>query len=184
MAADWEFAVLDAFESIRNEFLTYIFKFFTYLGDKGIFWISLCLLLIIIPKTRKIGIYAGIALLIQVLLGELMLKHIIQRERPFVIDTSIDTIIPIPMGKYSFPSGHSSSSAAVALSVFLQNRKLGIPLMITALMIMVSRLYFCVHFPTDIIGGLILGAAVAVAVFFMLNFIIKKYNIKIPGQNK
>lgn len=177
---DWEFDFLYWVVGIRNDFLTAIGKGLTFLGDKGIFWIALCLILIIIPKTRKIGIYAGAALALQALMGEVILKHIIQRERPFVQDSGLTTIIPAPTGKYSLPSGHSASSAAVAASVFIQNKKLGIPLIVVAVMIMLSRLYFCVHFPTDIISGLVLGTAVAVAVYFMLEYILKKRREKIP----
>ncbi len=175
LAAQWEFDVLDAFIGIRNEVLTYISAFFTALGDEGKFWIGLSLILAVIPKTRKIGLYTGAALLVQLLLGEVMLKHIIMRERPFVQDPSIDTIIGSPFGKYSFPSGHSSASAAASVSIFLQNKKLGIPMLLIAILIMLSRLYFAVHFPTDVIAGAVLGTAVAIAVFFMLNYLTKRH---------
>ncbi|MBR6874023.1 MAG: phosphatase PAP2 family protein [Ruminococcus sp.] len=180
MAAAWEFSVLDFFISIRNDALTAFNKFITMLGDKGIFWIILCAVLLIIPKTRKIGLYAAVALAVQALLGELALKHIVQRERPFVQDPSITTIIPLPMGKYSLPSGHSASSAAVAVSVFLQNKKFGIPLIALSLLIMQSRLYFCVHFLTDILAGAALGTAVAIMVYYTMNYIIKKRRERAP----
>ena len=171
----WEFEFLYWIIDIRNDFLTSINKVLTYLGEKGIFWILFCAVLIAIPKTRKIGIYAGIALGIQVILGEGLIKHIIQRERPFVSDPAIDTIISAPIGKYSMPSGHSSSSMAVAVSVFIQNKKLGIFVLITALMIMLSRLYFCVHYPTDIIAGALLGLTVAIVVYYTSEHILKKH---------
>ena len=170
----WEMDFLDWIISIRNDFLTGLCKFLTLLGDKGIFWIALCILLLIIPKTRKIGLYAGIALGLQLLLGEVILKYFIQRDRPFVQNPMIDTIIPVPMGKYSMPSGHSSSSTAVAVSAFIQNKKLGIPLLVIAVMIMLSRLYFCVHFPTDIIAGAALGTTTAIIVYFTAEHIYKK----------
>lgn len=182
---DWEFDFLHRIIDSRNDFLTAVGKFLTFLGDKGIFWIVLCLVLIIIPKTRRIGIYAAAALAVQFLLGEVMIKHIVQRDRPFVQDPTLTTIIPVPTGKYSFPSGHTASSFAVSVSVFMQNKKLGIPLIFIAFMIMLSRLYFCVHFPTDVMAGLVLGAAVAAAVFFMLNYILKKHGGRAPwAKNK
>ena len=177
---DWELDFLHWIMDIRTDFLTAFGKVLTYLGDKGIFWIALCLILLIIPKTRKIGLYAGIALAFSALSGELILKHIIQRDRPFVQDTSLTTIIPIPTGKYSLPSGHSASSAAVSVSVFIQNKKLGIPLMVLAVMIMLSRIYFCVHFPTDIVCGLVLGTVSAIGVYLVLERIQKKRREKIP----
>ena len=176
----WEFDFLHRIADARNDFLTAAGKVLTFLGDKGVFWIALCLLLIIIPKTRKIGIYAAAALLIQLILGEGIIKHLVQRERPFVQDPSLDTLIPVPIGKYSFPSGHTAASFAVSVSVLIHNRKLGIPLILLAVMIALSRLYFCVHFPTDVIAGTVLGAAVAVLVFLMLNRLLKKYGDRYP----
>ena len=170
---EWDLSALRAIEGIRNDVLTFIMKFFTYMGDKGILWISLCILLIAIPKTRKIGIYAAAALAFQFILGEGLLKHLICRDRPFAFDDSINTIITRPT-TYSFPSGHTSSSMAVSFSVFFQNKKLGAPLVLIAFMIAFSRLYFMVHFPTDIIGGFVLGLSAAIAVFFILNYYFKK----------
>lgn len=174
---DWDFSVLDALDSLRSDVLTAILKGFTHISDAGIFWIALCLVLLIIPKTRRIGIYAFAALLLEFLCGEVMLKNIIQRERPFIQDPMIDTIIKHP-GGYSFPSGHSASSCSVALSVFLQNKKLGIPLLIVAAIVMFSRIYFKVHFLTDIIAGCALGVAAALFIYFLFNRIERSRKFK------
>ena len=169
----WDFSILEAIEGIRNEVLTFILRIFTYMGEAGWFWILLCIVLLIIPKTRKIGIYAAAALAIQFLLGEVLTKNLVCRDRPFIQHPDIDTIIKHPSG-YSFPSGHTSSSISVALSVFFHNKKLGAPLIVIAIIIIFSRLYFEVHFPTDIIGGLILGTAMAIIVYFVLGHFFKK----------
>lgn len=170
---DWDFSVLDKMDGIRNEVLTAILKVFTHLSDGGIFWIALCLVLLIIPKTRRIGIYASCALLLEFLLGEVTLKHIIRRERPFIQDPTIDTIIKHP-GGFSFPSGHSASSVATALSIFLQNKKLGAPLLVVAVIVMFSRVYFKVHFFTDIIAGCLLGIAASLFIYYLFKHIEKK----------
>ena len=170
----WEFEVLRWFADIRNDVLTKIMEFFTTIGDLGIFWIALCAVFLIIPKTRRIGVFMAVSLVVEVALGEGLLKHLIQRERPFIQDPTITTLIPAPLGKYSFPSGHTTASAAAVADIFLQNRKLSVPFFFVAAMIMLSRLYFCVHFPTDILGGIVLGIAVAVAVYYVLTYIEKK----------
>ncbi|MBR4622031.1 MAG: phosphatase PAP2 family protein [Ruminococcus sp.] len=174
---DWDLSVLRTIAEIRNDALTVFFKIITFIGDYGIFWIAVCFTLLLIPKTKRIGIYATCSLSLQLILGVVILKNIFDRDRPFIVDPTIDTIIKHPSDA-SFPSGHSSSSAATALSVFFQNKKLGTPLLILAVLIMFSRLYFEVHYLTDVIGGAVLGTAVAIFVYFALNRLEERHKIK------
>ncbi|MBR6045281.1 MAG: phosphatase PAP2 family protein [Ruminococcus sp.] len=174
---EWDLLVLEAVGDMRNPVLTFILRIFTHLADAGIFWIFVCLMLILYPRTRRIGIFAAVALAAQVLLGEVLIKHIVCRERPFFYVPSIDTIINHPTS-YSFPSGHTSASFAVSLSVLFQNRKLGLPLLVAAFLIGFSRMYFMVHYPTDVICGMLLGTLTAIAVFFILGYLSKKHSIK------
>ena len=62
---------------------------------------------------------------------------------------------------YSFPSGHTFSSVAAAIGIWHWNRKWGIAAVVTAILMMFSRLYFYVHYPTDILGGILLGTVLA-----------------------
>lgn len=172
---EWDISILEKIESLRCEPLTVFFRIVTYLGNHGIIWILLSLVLIINKKTRRIGLFAAAALLLQFICGELILKFIIQRERPFYYRPDFDTIINHPTS-YSFPSGHSGSSAAFSLAVFFQNKKLGAPLLLLAASICFSRIYFMVHYPTDVMAGITLGIASAVVTFFLLNHIFKKKN--------
>lgn len=172
---EFDFKLLDAISELRCEALTVIMKVFSYLGSGGIIWIVTGLILTAIPKTRKIGIFSLVALAVEYTVGDLMIKPLIARERPFIQHPWIDTIIKHP-GSYSFPSGHTSSSAAVSFMIFLHNKKAGIPMMIIAVLIMFSRLYFCVHFPTDILFGVIHGVLWTVIVYILLNKIIEKKN--------
>ncbi len=164
---DWDYAVLERMGEIRNDVLSYILSVFSYMCDLGIFWIILCVILLINPKTRRIGAYAACALALQFILGEGIIKHLVRRDRPFIQYSDIDTFIRHPRG-YSFPSGHSSASAATSLCIFLQNKKLGAPLLVVALLVMFSRLYFQVHFFSDVVCGCILGSVVAVFIYFLL----------------
>ena len=170
---DWDYAVLEKMGGIRNDVLSYILSVFSYMCDLGIFWIAVCVILLINPKTRKIGIYAACALVLQLILGEGIIKHLVRRERPYIQYPDIDTFIRHPSG-YSFPSGHSAASAAASLSIFLQNKKLGAPMLVIALLVMFSRLYFQVHFVSDVVCGCLLGAAVSVFIYLLLRHIEKK----------
>ena len=173
-----DFAILDFLQSIHCEWLNKIMEFFTILGDKGLVWIALTIVLLIIPKTRKIGIYVAVALIVETILNEFIIKEIIQRERPFIQNTAINTIIDHPSG-YSFPSSHSASSFTAAAAIFLHNKKMSIPAFILAFFIAVSRIYFAVHFTTDIIVGAMVGILVAVLTNKFLKYCAKKRNNKL-----
>ena len=77
------------------------------------------------------------------------LKHTIHEMRPDGTDN------------HSFPSGHTFSSVAAAIGIWHWNRKWGIAAVVTAILMMFSRLYFYVHYPTDILGGILLGTVLA-----------------------
>ncbi|MBR4553959.1 MAG: phosphatase PAP2 family protein [Ruminococcus sp.] len=175
---EWDFSVLDVISGWRNDVLTPVMKALSYAGTGGIIWIAVCILLIIYPKTRKIGIFAAAALTMEYLLGDLCIKNLVARERPFVQHPWIDTIISHPSG-YSFPSGHTASAVSVTAAVFIQNKKLSIPFIVLAVSIMFSRLYFCVHFPTDILFGIVHGVIWAVVTWLVIKTIAEKKDIKL-----
>lgn len=84
------------------------------------------------------------------------MKPIIKRPRPFETFGFKDLLIDEPLGS-SFPSGHTSSSFASATSIYLFDTKLGLFAFLISTLIAFSRMYHYVHYPTDIIGGIILG---------------------------
>lgn len=172
-----DFAILQFFQSLHNNVLNHIMQAFTFLGDKGLIWIALTIVLICIPKTRKIGVYMAISLIIEVILNDGIIKQIIQRNRPFLQMTGIDTIIKQPSG-YSFPSGHTASSFAAATALFLHNKRWGIAAYIMAACIALSRMYFFVHFPSDILCGMLLGIIVGLLTYKLLNHLNEKIKLK------
>ena len=127
-------------ESVRNPVLDKIMIFITSLGDKGMSWILATVLLLIPKKTRKAGMVSAVALLGSLLFNNMLIKNIVQRPRPYVTLEDLRIIIPRP-SEYSFPSGHSSSSFAAAVSFYrLLPKKRGIPAIVLAGLIAVSRL--------------------------------------------
>ena len=144
-------------ESVRNPVLDKIMIFITSLGDKGMIWILATVLLLIPKKTRKAGMVSAVALLGSLLFNNMLIKNIVQRPRPYVTLEDLRIIIPRP-SEYSFPSGHSSSSFAAAVSFYrLLPKKLGIPAIVLAGLIAFSRLYVGVHYPTDVLAGALMG---------------------------
>lgn len=146
-------------ENLRNDILDNFFCFITRLGDKGVFWIILGIILLAFSKTRKMGVCILLALAFSAILGEGILKPLFARKRPFVTYPGIDLIISKPSG-FSLPSGHTMSSFSAASVIFLNNKRYGIFAYILATLIAFSRLYLFVHYPSDVILGIILGCLV------------------------
>jgi len=86
-----------------------------------------------------------------------ILKPLIARARPCDINTAIQLMIPRP-DDFSFPSGHTAASFAAAFSLYIAGvKKLSIPAFILASFIAFSRMHLYVHFPTDIVAGIVIG---------------------------
>lgn len=168
---DWR--ILDAIQTLRSGFLDSFMPKVTVLGNAGIFWILLSLLLICYPKTRKCGLTMALALAAALVLGNFILKPGVARLRPFLADTSIALLIP-PPEDFSFPSGHTYAGIASAIVLWRYNWKVGIPAMVLAILIAFSRMYLQVHFPTDILGGVILGILCAALAIWLAGLLEKR----------
>ena len=151
-------------EYIRNDFLTPIFKFITSLGDEGYVWIAIAIVLLFVKNYRKVGLMVGASLLGSLVFNNMIVKNIVARPRPYRMIEKLTILIPEP-GEYSFPSGHTSSSFAAGVVLYLMlPKKYGIPAMVLAFLIGISRLYVGVHYPTDVLGGMVMGTLIAVSV--------------------
>lgn len=161
-------------ESVRNPILDNIMIFITSLGNGGMIWIAATIVLLIPKKTRKAGIMSAVALLGSLIINNNIVKNIVQRPRPFVTFTDLQIIIPTP-SEFSFPSGHTSSSFAAA-AVFYRHlpKKLGLPAVILAGLIGFSRLYVGVHYPTDVIAGVLMGILLSYLAEYLVNLFVKK----------
>ena len=158
----WEFDILYALQKIHQPILDHIMTGLSTIGNAGIFWIVLGLALCIPKKYRKIGIQMVISMAITFIIGNLILKNLIARERPCWLDESVSLLIEVPKD-YSFPSGHTLASFEAAISILLYRKRLGIAALILACLIGFSRLYLFVHFPTDVLAGAVMGTAIAFA---------------------
>ncbi len=183
-----DFAINDFIsEHLTANFLNPIMEFISFLGDKGWFWIALALILLFFKKTRIIGITMACSLIFSLIFTNLLLKPLIDRPRPWVyalehFGREIEILIQKPHDA-SFPSGHTSVSFAAATALFMRNKKYGSFALALATLIGFSRLYFYIHYPTDVFGGLILGVAYGIGAYFLTNFIIDMISKKI-SKNK
>ena len=152
-------------DNVRNDFLTPIFKFITSLGNSGWFWIAVTILCLLFVKTRKVGVLSAIALIGSVVINNLILKNLIARTRPYEVIEGLERIIEA-QPDYSFPSGHAGASFAAAVIFFIYlPKKFGVPALVLAILISLSRLYVGVHYPTDILAGALISTAIAVCVW-------------------
>lgn len=152
-----ELRFLDFLQTIHTPLLDKILAFITSLGNAGIVWIVLVVVLLILPKTRKTGIIVAAALLMDLVLCNLILKNLVARVRPYDINTAIAILIKKPLD-FSFPSGHTAASFAAMTALFLAKmKKAWIAALVLAVLIAFSRLYFYVHYPTDVLGGAVVG---------------------------
>jgi len=171
-----DFRILYLINNLHNEVLDKIMIFFTNLGDGGVIWIALAIILLFFKKTRKCGFLMLISMLCGLVIGNGILKNLIKRSRPCWIDTSITLLISNPTD-YSFPSGHTLASFEAAVMILLHNKKAGLVALVLAVIIAFSRMYLFVHFPSDILGGAILGSAISLIVYYVSKKISKKGSV-------
>lgn len=169
------------FQGIHIPFIDTLMIVLTYLGENGIIWILAALLLIALRKTRKGGITLGISLILCVVFGNLLLKNIIARARPFSIMEDIKLLIGAPTD-YSFPSGHTMASFASATTLLgnFRNRYKWIAAAggVLAILISFSRIYLCVHFLSDVLAGVFFGILFGIAAILIVEYAGKRFSTK------
>jgi membrane-associated phospholipid phosphatase len=164
----WEFTVLDLIQRIRTPFLDTIMVLITKYGFLVFGVIGLILLFR--QEKRRSAVILFMALLLDLLVCNGILKNVFARVRPCDVNTAVHLIIARPTD-YSFPSGHTAFSfAAVSALYFSKERKFIAPALLTALLISFSRLYLYVHYPTDILGGMLTGILAGYAAFRLFRY--------------
>ena len=143
-------------EHLHTPFGDAVMPVITTLGNAGAIWLLTAAILLFLPKWREAGIQMLVSMAIAAIIGSLILKPLIARERPFSANGFTELLISAPKD-FSFPSGHTSASAAAAVILFIRDRRAGIPAILLAMLIAFSRMYLYVHYPSDILGGVILG---------------------------
>ena len=156
----WEIEFLNWLQTIHNPILDRLMVGITYLGSGGILWIIIAVLLLLNKKYRTWGIVVAASLIGCLLIGNLTLKPLIARVRPYEIAGFTELLIG-KLSDYSFPSGHTQASFAAATVLFVMNKKWGIGALLIAALIAFSRLYLYVHFPTDVFAGFVIGVVIA-----------------------
>lgn len=160
----------------ESKFVAVIARCLSFLGGE---WgmIGIVLALMCFKKTRKIGFYVMIAGGFTWVFNDLILKEIIRRDRPFVTYPELENMCKLageslPDG-YSMFSGHSSTAMAVAVAIMFFSKKWGSVAVVVAFFIGVSRLILCVHYPTDVLGGFVIGIVLSIGLHYLTNLGLK-----------
>lgn len=151
--------ILEFFQNMvqPESWLTDVMRTLTYSGYSV--WVALTLGMLFFRRTRTAGVAMAVALICMLVLNNLVLKNIIARPRPYQNEEL--TVLIRQLSSYSFPSGHSSSSFAAAGAFFWFRRRWGIVALLLAAAIAFSRVYFSVHYLSDVLGGAFLGTVCA-----------------------
>lgn len=173
----WELPVLFWIrENIACPFLDTLMPAVSWVNNHGEIWIVLAVVLCAIPKTRRVGLTVGLALLMGYLVGNVCLKNLVERIRPY--EVAEVPILVERLKDFSFPSGHTLSSFGAATALWLSYRRWGYGALGLASVIAFSRLYLFVHYPTDVLAGMVLGVTVAVLAHWLMNRWYKKRTLR------
>ncbi|MEF2838729.1 MAG: phosphatase PAP2 family protein [Oscillospiraceae bacterium] len=164
-ALSFDLPILDWIQAnLQSGFMDKFMPFITVFGDAGIFWMIWAAVLVIFPKTRKIGLGMAFAMVMGLLVCNITLKPLVARIRPYDLQAELGVSIKLlceAQHDFSFPSGHTIASFEAAVVLVKNSKKMGIPAMILAVLISFSRMYLYVHYPTDVIISVILGTLFA-----------------------
>ena len=172
-AVSFDLPILDWIQTnLQSPLMDTIMPIITLFGEGGIFWIAWAVLLLLFPKTRKIGLGMGFALALGLIICNGIMKPMVGRMRPYdyqieVLKLTWDQFLPAGkllvegLHDYSFPSGHTIACFEASIVLLKNSKKMGIPALIIAIACSFSRLYLYVHYPTDVLVSVVLGITFA-----------------------
>lgn len=172
---EFELKILDFIqENLRFGFLDDLMVLLTRLADDGICWIVLAIALICFKPSRKMGITLGLALLFGLLVGNLGLKNLFARPRPYTVNPDIvPSMLIDTLKSYSFPSGHTRCCFESGMAMFLCDKRWGKAAFVLGGFIGFSRMYLYMHYPTDVLVGALLGLLNGFVAFIIVDKIYK-----------
>ena len=164
---------------LRCALLDPIMTVYTQLGNAGILWIVLSVVLLCIPKTRKAGFVSLLAMLLGLLCTNVVLKHLVGRTRPWLVVEGLVHMVE-EHDPNSFPSGHTCAAfaAASAWCRTLPKRWMKVVAVVMAALMGFSRLYVGVHFPTDVLAGAAIGTVCGLLGAWITGLVQRQYRLR------
>jgi len=175
----FEIGILDFIaEHFGCKFLDIVMPIITMLGDGGVFWITIAVIMLFFKSTRKTALTMGMALVMGLLVCNVTLKPLVGRIRPYDFNPDVKLLVD-RLSDFSFPSGHTVASFEAAVTLMICDRKrFGYAALCLAFVIAFSRLYLYVHYPTDVLTSIVLGTLFAVISYFVVDALYKKFSAK------
>lgn len=191
--AGFDYALLEFFHNLNvgpaGGFFNIFFKFITLLGEEGLFLIILSLVFMLFKKTRKVGFGMLLGIIFGSLITNVTVKPLVARPRPFQNELGeyFDLYLQwwkdagsVHVGEKSFPSGHTTSAMAAMAGYFFvsDKKKVSWLAFIFAILMGFSRIFLCVHYPSDVVGGLIAGLIAGFLASLLINLLYRKTDNK------
>lgn len=152
-----EFAILDWIQQhLRCGFLDTVLPAVSWICNHGEVWIILAAVLLLRKRDRWVGVSVALALVLDLVCCNLILKPLVDRVRPFAVNTAVELLTAPPAGRI-VPSGHTAASFAAVFALKASGSRLWKPALVLAAAIAFSRLYLYVHWPSDVLFGAVLG---------------------------
>lgn len=151
-----------------GDLFTPFFDFISFLGKGGIVLILLSLALMFFKRTRRFGTAMLISVTVGAIFTNLVLKVAIARPRPYADEGDIFYQLWLLVGQrmesdMSFPSGHTTAAFSTMTAVFLVgDKRYSWTAYIFAFLMGIARIYLVVHYPTDVLAGIIVGVLAGV----------------------
>ena len=192
--AGFDYAILEFFHNLNagpiGGFFDVFFKFITLLGEEGLFLIILSIIFMLFKKTRKAVFAMLLAIIVGSLITNVTVKPLVARPRPFQNEDSEFFKLfyqwwqdagSVKVGEKSFPSGHTTSAMAAVAGYFFVSKKKSVSwtVFIFAVLMGMSRIFLCVHYPSDVLGGLVAGLIAGLVAAALINLLYKKDNNKV-----
>ena len=153
--------------------LNYAMKYISMLAAHGEISIACCAILLIFKRTRRCGFAMAVALVVDFVVVNLILKNAVGRERPWTheelgLAEDFYRQYGIELSRdYCFPSGHTAITFCAAAVLVIFYRAKAIPAVFVALLIGFSRIYLCEHYVSDVAAGIIIGSLCGVAGYYI-----------------
>ena len=178
---NWEAEVLFWIrDNLTCGFMDWLMSTVSLLCTADIVWFVLAAVLIYRKDTRKIGVTLLLALIISIVICNGILKPTVERIRPYD-EFGVSLIVPAS-SEFSFPSGHTTGVTVVTAVLLKHFRKWGYLMSIFAMMIMFSRMYLFMHYPTDILGGIAVGIVSVILAHIIMSYLERRKEGRIDGM--
>ncbi len=167
-------------DHMHTQAMDTLLAFVTTLGNYGAIWIVLGLVLLVKNAYRRTGVLTLVALLATHVLASGILKPLFARQRPYIALEAFSSVLG-DVGGYSFPSGHATAAFTIATVLYFRIKKWRIPMLIAATVMAFTRIYFHVHYPSDVVAGILLGSGTSYLLVKLDDWLIerKKTNFNI-----